>query len=155
MRSSESMYGCLPGLRKRTSPPATASMTRPNPCARTRGSARPSRCMMSSLAPYHLLCRVSASSNLRQAVRHVPHSTSGWLRHWTMPHRGLGGPSRGTSGCVGQAPRHRPRVSSPPAAAAQRAEVDVPAGATILHKEDGRLLHVDHGVLCPLMLSTT
>ena len=47
-----------------------------------------------------------------------------------------GGPSRGTSRCVVQDPRHRPRVSSPPAAAAPHAKVDEPAGATILPTED-------------------
>ena len=136
MRSSESMYGCLPGLRERVSPPATASMTRPDPCARPRGSARPSRYVMPSLVPCRLLCRVSASSTIRRAVRHAPHSTSGWPRRWTMPRHGLGGPAKGTSGCVVPYPRYLPCVSSPPAAAAQLAEVGVPAGATILHKEE-------------------
>jgi hypothetical protein len=112
------MCGCVSCLRRRASPPTTASMTKPNPCARTRCGARPSRCVMPSISPCHRLCRVSSPSNVRLAGRNAPHPTPGETRRWTMRRCGMGGPSRGTSGFVVQSPRPLPRVYYTPSAAA-------------------------------------
>jgi len=118
MRSSKSMRVCRPCLRWRASPPATASMTNPNPYARTRCSARISRCAMLPLSPCRLLWRVSSPSNVRRAVRNAPHPTPGWTRRWTMPRCGMGGHPRGMSGCVVPCPRQLPRVYYTPSATA-------------------------------------
>jgi hypothetical protein len=77
-----------------------------------------------SLSPCRLRSRVSSSSNVRRALRNVPHSTPGWTRCWTMPCCGMGGPSLGKAGVV-PCPSHLPRIYYTPSAAA----------------------HLDHGVL--------
>lgn len=134
MRSSESMRCCLSCLCRRASPPATASITNPNPCARTSRGVMPSL----SLVVSSVVSPRPPASTGQYGTRLIPRLAGRSLGRWT-PWSGWS-LQRQSSGVV-RSPRHLPWVYYTPSAAAPLVEVDVQAGATLLHKDEVGRLH--------------